>query len=407
MRRLRAVTAGCLVGAIAALTACSSSGTGSSDTGSSGGSASAASSTPYRVLMITATSGPAASFGQAETAGLKAAVASLNESGGILGHKITLTVANDQADPTMAVSELQSAISSGNSPNLVEDGLTSNETLALLPILTQNKILGFGETGSDQIDQPSKYPYAFSLSPVPSTGVQAIISYVAQHYPGKKVGVLTGNDAVGQSSEATYKQLYKGNSDVVFGTYVTTALDQTAALERMRNAGVQVLILSGFGAQVGYVVKARSTIGWNVPVVGDDGVAASALPSLVNPSTLAGITVENQAISVYKAPAQQSPAQQALLTGLKAQGPITQSLLLYSFTWDIMQLVKLAATQAHSVATPSIADALEHLNQPVQKPYVSYAVEAFTPSQHMIVANPTLDFIFGPANVTVVDGMAK
>jgi len=194
---------------------------------------------------------------------------------------------------------------------------------------------------------------------------------------------------------------------VVFGTYVTTAVDQTAALQRMRDQGVQVLILSGFGAQVGYVVKARTTIGWNVPVVGDDGVAASSLPSLVGPAALTGITVENQSIGVYQPPAQQSPALQALIKGLKAQGPISQTILLYAFTWDIMQLVNLGAEQAHSIATPSIAQALEHLKQPSQKPYVSYSVEAFTTTQHMILANPSTDFIFGPADVQVVDGMAK
>jgi len=398
MRRLRGVAGVCLLGTTAALAGCASS-------SSSAGSSAAATSSPYRVMIITATSGPAASFGLAEAGGLKAAIASLNQSGGILGHKIVLTVANDQADPTQAVSQLESAISNGNTPDLVEDGVTSNETLALLPILTQHQILGIGETGSDQIDTPSKYPYAFSLSPVPSTGVQAMINYVAQHFPGKKVGVLTGNDAVGQSSEATYKQLYQGNSNVVFGTYVTTAVDQTAALQRMRDQGVQVLILSGFGAQIGYVVKARATIGWNVPVVGDDGVAASALPSLVGTSALNGITVENQSIGVYQS--QQSPALQALIKGVQAQGPITQTLLLYAFTWDIMQLVNLAAEQAHSVATPAIAQALEHLKQPAQKPYVSYNVEAFTTTQHMILANPSTDFIFGPANVQVVDGLAK
>jgi branched-chain amino acid transport system substrate-binding protein len=402
MRRLRGVAGVCLLGTTAVLAGCAS---GSSS--SAAGSSAAATSSPYRVMIITATSGPAASFGLAEAGGLKAAIASLNQSGGILGHKVVLTVANDQADPTQAVSLLQNAISSGNTPNLVEDGVTSNETLALLPALTQHQILGIGETGSDQIDTPSKYPYAFSLSPVPSTGVQAMISYVAQHFPGKKVGVLTGNDAVGQSSEATYKQLYQGNSNVVFGTYVTTAVDQTAALQRMRDQGVQVLILSGFGAQIGYVVKARATIGWNVPVVGDDGVAASALPSLVGAAALNGITVENQSIGVYQPPAQQSPALQALIKGVQAQGPITQTLLLYAFTWDIMQLVNLGAEQAHSITTPAIALALEHLKQPAQKPYVSYNTEAFTTTQHMIVANPSTDFIFGPANVQVVDGLAK
>ena len=90
--------------AVAACGSSSSSSSSSTSSGGSGGSSTSSAEGPINVLDITATSGPTAIYGEAETDGLEAAAAYYNAQGGILGHKVNIVVANDNSDPTIASS---------------------------------------------------------------------------------------------------------------------------------------------------------------------------------------------------------------------------------------------------------------------------------------------------------------
>ena len=88
--RLTAIAGACSA-IVMSVAACSSS--GSSADASSGSSASSSGSTggTYSVFAVEALSGPDAAYGQAMPAdAVKAAVDVINNSGGVLGHKVSL-----------------------------------------------------------------------------------------------------------------------------------------------------------------------------------------------------------------------------------------------------------------------------------------------------------------------------
>lgn len=105
----------------------------------------------YKVLVISAQTGPTAAFaGKILLPGIEAGVDDLNAHGGLLGKRVEVTSLDDQGDPTKSVSVLQTALASGNRPNMVFATVSSASALAMAPILQRENILTFTIVGSER-----------------------------------------------------------------------------------------------------------------------------------------------------------------------------------------------------------------------------------------------------------------
>ncbi len=128
----------------------------------------------YRVYASLSLSGPLAAIGTAEQDGLKAAAEVLNENGGLDGRRVVLDIADDGSDPTQAVSLLQRKVTGDDKPDLVWPGSTSNVTLALCPILMQQRVLALGITASTDIGDLDRCGYNFVMGPTPADSQGAV-----------------------------------------------------------------------------------------------------------------------------------------------------------------------------------------------------------------------------------------
>lgn len=348
----------------------------------SSGVAGASTKSPYNILMIIGTSGPIAGQSAAEEEATRAAASLLNKTGGIDGHKIVVTAVNDNLDPTTALSELQQALSSSNKPNMVFAGTTSNETLAMLPTLTRDKILSMELAGSGVVDSP----YQFALPNYLPDQAKALVAAIKTQYPNaKKIGIAITNDAFGTALLAAYEPaITAAGMTYVVQTFPDTATDVTPELQTLQAADPDVLIASGYGAIGGYILQDRANLGWTVPVVGDGAEGANNLPALVPASALNGVSLCVQKSQLYLPLAKHSKAFQTFYAAVAAKGgDFSQPLPIYELSYDDLLLIGLAAKQANSDATPAIANALEHLKQPKVKPYVTWSTESFTPTIHV------------------------
>ncbi|MFP3821620.1 ABC transporter substrate-binding protein, partial [Bacillus sp. SIMBA_008] len=84
--------------------------------------------------------------------------------GGILDREVEITHLEDNADPTVAVTKLREYIATEGKPDLVMNSGPSTITEAMLPILTQNKIVSFNIGPTTGSGDPSVNPYSFDLS---------------------------------------------------------------------------------------------------------------------------------------------------------------------------------------------------------------------------------------------------
>lgn len=396
----RAVVLG--LAAMVGLTAACGSDSGSDSNGSSGGS-----SETYNVLAIFALSGALATQSEAELLALQASADKINEDGGILGRKVALTVKDDQGDPTKAVGFVQSALNGGSQPDLVISGTTSNESRAVVPLLTKAKIASISEAGALDLVNPKESPYGFSSSAT-NTATAAALTAILQKQAPKKVGILGTSDALGASLSETYQKAFSAAGfQVVADSFDVAAVDVTANLQRLQSAGVDYLVFSGFGAPAGHVLEARAKLNWNVPTLGDAAVGATPIKTLVPASALNGVEYLANAPTV--ASSSIKPELKDLIEVIKAKGGIKQPLQVYTYTYDSLQAMKVAAEQANSVAGPDVAKALESLQQPNPSPFLSFSTIVYSATAedgHGVQAKPE-DFINVPAASEIVDGLIQ
>jgi len=393
-----------LLAATATLTAaaCGSSSSGSATTPSTGGAGGAASSKPYDIAFIGPTSGPYAFIGNAQLAGLRAGITVVNGEGGIGGRQIKLSVHDDQADPTQAAPALARVLSGGTKPDMVYPGITSPEALAMLPTLTQDKILSFAGIVSNETDIPSKYPYFFSIGQNQLNAYRVLAKYalskgltsIAYLRPDSP----SGKTDVGQMIQAGQESGVKV-TDVL---YSPTALDLTTSMQKALDSKPKLLVLDAYGPSAGYLLQARTKLNVSVPTVGALIFAIGNPGAYVPASQLQGVTLEVANI-IKSAGTSQTPALSTFLSALKVQTPtITQSLNLYSGPYDVIEMLKLAAAQAKSTTTEAMATALQNFTQPAVKPYVTYGQISFTATEHQVTP-PESDYSFVPAAV-LTDG---
>src|SRR5947207_2163839 len=131
-------TGSAAVAAAVCLTAAACSAPGSSSSAAGGGGGAGSGSGPVKIAVVDAQSGSASDLGQFEYRGVKLAVDQANAAGGIGGRKITLSLFDDQGDPTVGTELARKIASQGDIAML--GTAESAVTLAMAPILRSEHI---------------------------------------------------------------------------------------------------------------------------------------------------------------------------------------------------------------------------------------------------------------------------
>jgi branched-chain amino acid transport system substrate-binding protein len=142
-----------------ALAACSSSST------SSGGSASSASKSPILIGTSLSLTGDFSVDGQAFERGYNLWVQNINKSGGLLGHKVTLKVLNDNSDPATVATNYTQLISTDHAA-FVFGPFSTLLTASAAPVAARNHYAFIEGAGGGPLVFSLKLPNLFAVSPV-------------------------------------------------------------------------------------------------------------------------------------------------------------------------------------------------------------------------------------------------
>ncbi|HEY1732850.1 MAG TPA: ABC transporter substrate-binding protein, partial [Acidimicrobiales bacterium] len=286
-----------------------------------GVSTAGASSTPFRVLLIAASSTAGLKTNvQTETLLAKAGVTVVNKSGGVNGHKVVLETANTNSSATTAVTKLKSAMNGSTKPNMVIFGNASPESSALLPIAKQDKVLSFNQAPTTTSGKASAFPYNFDLSPSATNYAQAFVAYT-KGKGVKKVAIFAGNDAYGTTIGKSMNKEAKADGLTVTDSvnYKVTALTFTSTLSALQSSKPQLVWADAYGAPAGYMMQDLQKIGWTVPVLGDDSFSVSTPITTPPPtgnlgtSALKNLKFQTVTAGVYKPPSQTPKNTQTML----------------------------------------------------------------------------------------------
>jgi branched-chain amino acid transport system substrate-binding protein len=242
--------------------------------------AEAASTQPYRILFIGSLSGPTESVGQSAEQGLKAGIAVVNSQGGLQGRKVTVTVVNDQGDPTNDVAGYEKYVSTSGQPDLV---VNASSVIAVAPATTPAKVLTFGIDNSAAANQPKKWPYTFLVNSALEPQGEAMAQYLLSKNVHKVAYLYSTNEFGEVVSGVWIPILEKHGISVTGATYNDTDLSMTSQLEKLKATNPQMLLLSGYGAPTGYILKSKQTVGWDIPTLGDGRLVATTLRLWLRP----------------------------------------------------------------------------------------------------------------------------
>ncbi len=372
--------------------------------GCSGNSGSGASSgsTPFNIYFDAGLTGSLSANAKAQEAAIQAAVDSLNSSGGILGHKIKLTVSDDGGDPTKALT-LFTQYLNDTTPDLVIPGQTSDQALALLPTLTRNQILSIGLPNSSKINDPKTYPYAFATNTQNKNDATALAKVLTQQ-GFKSIGFIASNDALGEDVTSTYSKVIEAAGiKVTVEQFNDSDADFTAHLQRVQQAKPDAIVLAAFGPAVGYTLKARQQLGITSPLVlstvTSDGIDLGRVSSA---SQWSGVT---QHILKVNTPSFQENAGYTKLTSALGKEGVkpTQVREQYTFAWDQVYLAAYAAEQAKSVKGPDMAKALEDFKTPSGSLLITFATPGYSATNHFLDTSDS-DYTYQKAGAAV-DGV--
>ncbi|TYC09014.1 ABC transporter substrate-binding protein [Actinomadura syzygii] len=361
-----------------------------------GGSADSAGSGPFVFYVSIDTSGPTAVLGGGLLAGARTAIKDINAKGGIGGRQIKLEVANDQNNPTKAVSELQRRLAKGK-PDLVYPGGSSAVSMSMLPILTRDKVLSVGATSSIQLNDPKKFPYHFGVTPPSSAYVPTFVQ-LAKEKGYKKVAMIYSDDATGQSSFKQYEGPVKqAGIELVSASYDTTALDMTPQLQQLRAQKPDALIVNGYGTAVLYVLRGRAQIGWTLPSYGDQLASPSPIAGKVTAAQIKNYQVIMQTSSLVgdRQHPGLAPVIKEFQTSDGAKFLTQTGVAVFTTTYDLLQFVAYEAGQEKTTDGQKLAKAFEKFKTPANPPWVGKGPNGevtkyeYTPSNHFPMTSAT------------------
>jgi len=236
--------------------------------------------------------GPNAPFGQALPPAVKAYFQYLNEEkGGVNGRQLNWISYDDGYDPAKALANVRRAVEQDNA-FLIAFDLGTPMAQAVLPYLTGKGLPYFlPGTSASNFDDPKQFPTLIMAGPSYYANAKVLGQYVAQTWPGKKVGMLQQNGDPGPDFLNGFKAgLGNQVSNLVA---VETALPSDpsvdAQVQHLKDAGAEVWFNQAPAKQAVLGLQAAYKLGWQPQILmGTTNNNAQSVMAVAGPEATKG-----------------------------------------------------------------------------------------------------------------------
>ena len=234
--------------------------------------------------------------------GIRAYFDYINSQGGVHGRRIKFLVEDDHFNPADAVEVVRKLVEQDRIFAMV-GGLGDAPHAAIYKYLEENGIPDmFISAGLDKWTDPV-VKTRFGGNPDYETEGKILGQYIAEHYNGKRLGLLVQNDEFGQDGKAgILKGLEGGDVEIVSEeAYEPSLWDVTAQAQRLKAANPDVIIAYAMAPQAASLVKAaREILHWDVPIVVTGVVVTDIFIQLAGPQNAEGVVSVVFARQVYQ-----------------------------------------------------------------------------------------------------------
>jgi branched-chain amino acid transport system substrate-binding protein len=294
----------------------------------------------YKIGVSEPLSGAASSLGVPVVDSVKAAAEVINANGGINGRKIELVIRDDQSKPDIAVQNFR---------RLSEEGVYAmigpnqgSNTLAVSAIVKQAKVPTCAFNNTIAITKQNN-PYIFRCQTSDADNVKAALLFAHDKLKAKKIGVLYTSDAYGSDAYAALQKEAEAMGMPVVGAEKVNygATDTTAEWTKLLGSKPEAIILWGSGSTMSIALRNASQLGNTAPIIGAQGVAASAIIQG------AGAAAEGIYMVTLTAPDQVTEGQKDLAKIYKEKNGDDYQLTIYdTIGWDALHLITKAIENA-------------------------------------------------------------
>jgi ABC-type branched-subunit amino acid transport system substrate-binding protein len=225
-----------------------------------------------------ALAGPAAALGIGMKAGLDAAFAEINKTGGVHGRKLKLISADDGYEPVKSIAATKALIENDKVFALI--GPVGTPTCAATqPIATAAHVPFVGAfTGAGFLRDP-KLDNVINVRASYDAETEAWVHHLTEDLAIKKIAIFYQDDAFGRAGLSGFKKAMdkRGLKIVAEGTYERNTVAVKTALLNIRREEPEAVVMVGAYKPSAEFIKLSRKIGFNPVFVNISFVGASAL----------------------------------------------------------------------------------------------------------------------------------
>ena len=274
------------------------------------------------------------------------AVAEWNEKGGVLGKKIVLLSADDQADPKQAVS-IANKLVNQKVVALVGHWNSSCSIPASKYYQDANIVMISPATTNPQLTLQG-FKNVFRVCGTDDQQGKVAAEFVLKTIRPKKIAIIHDKTAYGQGLADYFKRALGDQVQVVYyGGIIQRDPDYKAVLTTIKQSNPELYFFGGIYPEAGRLVRQAKEIGMNIPMITGDGVYD---PTFIN---IAGTSAEGTYVTFGAEPAG-LPSAKSFMDKYKAKygdpGP-------YSiYAYDAANIILTAIAETRNTDRSKVAD---------------------------------------------------
>jgi branched-chain amino acid transport system substrate-binding protein len=281
---------------------------------------------PIRIATVGPMTGRYAQFGRQLKLGADQAVADLNaRGGGVLGRKVVLEIADDRCDSQTAIAVANKL--AAQKTFFVDGHFCSGSSIPASRVYANAKIVEISPASTNpEYTDARQGPGVLRLAGRDDELGPAAGTYIAKNFGGKKVAILDDHSSYGLSFAVTTREALKesGVTPDLSEVYVPGGKDYSRLVSKLKDADIGVVVIGGYPAEAGQIVREVRKQGLAAQIVGPD--------SLQDPIywQIAGRAAEGTLVAFIADPVR-SPAAAGVVREYRRRGQDGGGYILYAY----------------------------------------------------------------------------
>lgn len=216
--------------------------------------------------------GVLAAYGNQMRVGAEAAVADINDAGGVLGKRLKLVVADDANDPKTAVLIANQFV--GEGVQFVLGHFGSGSSIPASEVYEENGIVMISPASTNPLLTSRGQQFIFRVSSRDDHQGSYAGNFLARHYRDKRIAVIYDGTQWGNlTSDGMLQTMQRlGKEVVLYESFERDQQDYAGLVQKLKAARTDVVYIGSFHNDAAVILRQMRAAGMKTLMVGTDGL---------------------------------------------------------------------------------------------------------------------------------------